>query len=158
MNADMLHDAISLLPEELLVPVDALRQKKQFPWRPVAALAACACLVVGLWMFSPAVSKDSTNGSAMAPEEGIGDGALGSIADQITLESGTTCSLRATVVEVAEDSLIVQLGNAETVTVQLNALEQPITVSPGQMIKLYCKEIPCDTAPLVPYRIEIIQE
>lgn len=158
MNADMLHDAISMLPEDLLAPVDALRCKKRFRWQPVAALAACLCLVMGLWLFPPAFSKNSSNGSVIGPEEGLGDGFCGSITDQITQESATTCSLRATVVEVAEDYLIVQLSNAEAVTVQLDALEQPVTLSPGQIIKLYCNEIPYDTTPLVPYRIEIIEE
>ena len=53
MNPEQLHDAISLLSDDLLVPVDKLRQKKRIPWKSVAALAACACLVVGLWTLFP---------------------------------------------------------------------------------------------------------
>ncbi|MBQ8358546.1 MAG: hypothetical protein IJX37_01340 [Oscillospiraceae bacterium] len=155
MNADMLHDAISLLPEELLAPVDALRQKKRAFWQPVAALAACVCLVAGLWLFLPGVSMDSSNGSAM---EGFGDGSMGSIADQITQESGSTYSLSGTIIEVAEDYLIVQLNNTEPVTVLLDELEQIPVLSPGQKIRIYCEEIPDDTMPLVPYRIAIIEE
>ena len=158
MNPDILQDAISLLPEELLAPVDALRRKKRFRWKPVAALAACLCLVTGLWLFSPASSKESSNGSAMIPEEGSGDGVIGSITDQITEESTYVYSLTATVVEVAAEYWIVQPDGTEPVTVQLDRLEQPPTLSPGQKVKLYCSEIPDGAVPLVPYRIEVIEE
>lgn len=158
MNPDMLHDAISSLPEDLLAPVDALRQKKRASWQPVAGLAACVCLLAGLCLLPPTVAKNSSNGSAIVPEEGRGDGITGSIADQVTQESSGVYSLIATVVEVTAESLIVQPDNTEPVMVQLDALEQVPTLSAGQKIRIFCKEIPKDTTPIVPYRIVIIEE
>lgn len=158
MNADMLHDAISQLPEELLAPVDSLRQKKLFHWQPAAAFAACVCLAAGLWLIAPAFSAKNSSGSAIGPEVGFGNSMLGSVADQITQESTSEYSLTVTVVEVSEDAFIAQPYGTEPVTVKLDELEQLPTLSPGQTVKLYCREIPDGTAPLVPYRIEIIEE
>ena len=53
MKTENLVDALGLLPEELLEEADLLRQKKRFPWKPVTALAACLCLVAGLWFMNP---------------------------------------------------------------------------------------------------------
>lgn len=86
-NAEHIHDALSLLPDELLAPVDALRQKKRFPWKSLTALAACLCLIAGLWLFFPgAVSMDSANGSAEnLPQDGS------SLSDSVSQESGQLC-------------------------------------------------------------------
>lgn len=157
MNPEILHDAVSLLPEDLLAPVDALRQKKCFRWQPVAGLAACVCVVVGLCLFPPAAKNSSGNG-AIVPEDGRGDGITGSIADQVIQESIGGYSLTATVVEVTAKSLIVQPDNTEPITVQLDALEQVPALSAGHKVQIFCKEIPESTAPLVPYRIIVIEE
>ena len=158
MTPDRLHDAISLLPEDLLAPVDALRQKKRFRWQPVAALAACTCLVAGLWLFAPAAEKNSSSGSAIAPEEGHGNGITGSVMDKTEQESSGVYSLTATVVEVTAAYWIVQPDKAEPVTVSLAALEEVPPLSTGQKIKIFCKDIPDGTTPLVPYRITILEE
>ena len=50
MNAEMLHDAIGLLPADLLAPVDTLRcapRKRRVPWLRYGSIAACLALV--LW-------------------------------------------------------------------------------------------------------------
>lgn len=88
INTEQLHDALTLLPDDLLEPVDALRQKKRFPWKSLAALAACLCLVVGLWFFFPgAVSMDSANGSA----ENLPAEEFDGISDSISQGSGQLC-------------------------------------------------------------------
>ena len=158
MRADLLHDAISALPEDLIEPVDKLRQrKKQFPWKSLGALAACACLVVGLWSLFPSGAKSQDN-AGMAPEDGRGD-----ITGNITEESGTSAYLTATVIEVTENHLTVLTGKyltdiATPVTVLLYELDTVPLLKEGQRIKLYCEVFPEDNQPLVPYRIEIIEE
>lgn len=53
MKTENLVDALELLPEELLEEADRLRRKKPFPWKGITALAACLCLVAGLWFMIP---------------------------------------------------------------------------------------------------------
>lgn len=49
MNASFLHDALTLLPEDLIAETDALRQAKKpriIPWKKVLPMAACLCLIL----------------------------------------------------------------------------------------------------------------
>ena len=154
MTPDRLHDAITLLPEELLTPVDALRQKKRFHWQPLAALAACLCLAVGLWLLPISAANEKSNGSILDPEEGRGDGYAGSITDQVVEESTSGTFLIATVTEVTEDYLIVQGKDAEPMQIQRDAIEECPAISPGQTIRIFYR----DATPPVPYRIEIVNE
>lgn len=158
MNPDRLHDAISLLPEDLLTPVDALRQKKRFHWQSIAALAACMCLAAGLWLLPISAANEKGNGGIMEPAGGRGDGFMESVTDQIIEESTSTYALTATVTEVSEEYFIAQPEDAEPVTVQLDTLEQVPALSPGQTVRIFCKEFPDGTAPLTPYHIEIIEK
>lgn len=159
MNAEHLHDALSLLPDDLLEPVDQLRQKKKrIPWKPIAALAACACLVVGLWTLFPGGAKSADNAAGMAPEDGFSG-----LLDNITQESETCTFLPVTVLEVAEDRLTVLPGEyltdvAQPITVLFDELETVPQLKKGQRIKLYCEEYPDNGKPLVPYRIEVIED
>ncbi len=161
MNAEHLHDAISLLPEDLLEPVDKLRQRKPIPWKSVAALAACACLIVGLWSLLPSAggTKGTDNGAIIEPGDGFG-----SIFDGAVQEESTTCAyLTATVLEVTKSHITVQpdgelTDTAKPVTVKLDKLETIPTLEKGQKIKLYCIEFPDNGQPLTPYRIEITQD
>lgn len=67
MTVEQLHDAIGLLPGDLLAETDRLRQaprpKKTVLWKPVLAMAACLALVLTgwFWWFQP---KGSTGGTA----------------------------------------------------------------------------------------------
>lgn len=69
MTVEQLHDAIGLLPGDLLAETDRLRQaprpKKTVLWKPVLAMAACLALVLTgwFWWFQP---KGSTGGTADA--------------------------------------------------------------------------------------------
>lgn len=158
MTPERLHDAISLLPEDLLTPVDALRQKKRLRWQPIAALAACMCLAAGLWLLPIGAANEKGNGGITGSAGGRGDGFMESVTDQIIEESTSTYTITATVTEVAEEYLIAQPEGAEPITVQLNTLEQCPTLSPGQRIRIFCKDVPDMTDPLTPYQIEIIEE
>jgi len=170
MNVDSLHDAISLLPEELLIPVDRLRQKKRLPWRSVAALAACLCLVVGLWLFFPGdmVAMDSANGGIE----------LGVPAEENQYSASTSESLSragsitVTVVSITEEEnqLICTLSGAfedaglsaaqAQITVSFENLEQIPTLKPEDTIRIYYEPEQFDTSDLIvkPYHIEIIKE
>ena len=159
IKAEHIHDALSLLPEELLTPVDALRRKKRFSWKPVAALAACFALVVGLWSLFPGVANSMDNPGA-APENGSGDGFLGAVTDQNTQHSTGTTPFTATVLEIEEDRMIVLPGEtltdiAQPVTVLLDGLEDIPPLEKGQSVRIYCKDVSDPTVPLIPYRIEI---
>lgn len=161
ITEEHIHDALSLLPEELLTPVDALRRKKRLSWKPVAALAACFALVVGLWFLFPGAANSMDNPGA-APENGSGDGFLGAITDQNTQHSTGSTPLIATVLETKEDRIVVLPGEtltdiAQTVTVLLDGLEEIPPLEKGQSVKLYCKDLSDLTKPLIPYRIEITE-
>lgn len=160
MIPEQIHDALSLLPEELLIPVDALRQKKRTIWKPVAALAACAALAVGLWFLFPGAAK-SMNSAGAAPEEGLGN-MSGEMMDQNTQQSTSSTYLSATVLEVASHQLTVLPGSSLTdiaspVTVDLSRLETVPALVPGQSVKLYCDDLSDLTKPIIPYRIEITE-
>ena len=148
MNPELLHDAISLLPTDLLADVDHLRQKKAKPWKGLLAAAACLCLVVGLWHILPDDMK------AMDAENGNGMGM-----DYQSAESATAAPMTATVIEVQEDQIIVLPGEVFTdtqpVTVLLTELEDIPVLEANQNIRIYYSET---TDPLIPYRIEVIDE
>lgn len=67
MTVEQLHDAIGLLPGDLLAETDRLRQaprpKKTVLWKPVLAMAACLALILTgwFWWFQP---KGSAGGTA----------------------------------------------------------------------------------------------
>lgn len=159
MNAENLHDALSLLPDDLLEPADRLRQKKKhIPWKPIAALAACACLVVGLWILFPGGAKSADNAAGMVPEDGFSG-----LLDNITQESETCTFMLVTVLEVGEDRLTVLPGEymtdvAQPITVFFDELKTVPQLKKGQRIKLYCEEYLDNSKPLVPYRIEVVED
>jgi hypothetical protein len=157
IDAEHIHDALTLLPDDLLEPVDALRQKRRIPWKSITATAACLCLVAGLWLLNPgAASKGSANGSAPGDK-------FSGVCDSVDQESLTQTPLVATVMEVAEDRIIVLPGETHTdiatpVTVLLTDLEEILTLTKGQRINIYCRGTPDLTKPLLPYRIEIKED
>lgn len=151
ISPEMIHDALTLLPEDLIEPVDALRRRKRFYWKPVAAVAACLCLAVGLWLLAPGITADSSNGMAA-------DGAL---SDSITQESGSAIYLTATVQEVDTDCIrVMPEGLSALIAVSLTQLEEIPELSVGQTIRIYCEEEPDESMKaekLTPYRIEIVE-
>ena len=54
MTAETLHDAIGLLPADLVAEADRIRTRKQklIPWKRYAALAACFALVLSCGLFA----------------------------------------------------------------------------------------------------------
>lgn len=73
MNAEKMMDAMNLLPDDLLEATNALRTRKRTYWKPILALAACLCLVVGLWFINPgAKAEDSASGRGEESGEPFG--------------------------------------------------------------------------------------
>lgn len=73
MNGEKLMDAMNLLPDDLLEATNALRTRKRTHWKPIVALAACLCLVVGMWLINPgAKAEDSASGTNQERGEPIG--------------------------------------------------------------------------------------
>lgn len=155
MNAENLQDAISLLPEEMVADVDRLRRKKPNPWKGVIAAAACICLLTSLWVLQNGGIK-AESGSA-APDTYYSDGAGMESAES---NSQIAPMMVATVVEVQEDRIIVLPGEtltsiAQPMTVMLTELEEIPRLTKNQRIRIYYKE---STNPLIPYKIEVIDE
>ena len=71
MNAETLHDAIGLLPADLVSEADTLRTRKPriIPWKRYAALAACFALTVscGLFAMKFLSPKGATEAALQAP-------------------------------------------------------------------------------------------
>ena len=161
IDAERLQDAISLLPEELLSPVDALRQRKRVFWKPVAAVAASLLLVVGLYQLQPA-QNTSDKGSFLedaaehAPAD-RGDGYVEEYAGN-SIEHSTNLSayfLPAKITEIAEDHLVVTLPAGESAKVFFDNLEEPSSFSVGDDITLYFPETPKNPRELYPNEILI---
>lgn len=165
MIPDTLHDAISLLPQDLLIPVDRLRQKKRVPWKSAAALAACLCLVVGLWFSNPPVkvATDSANGKGEEAE----------YEPMATHQFSTTASgIAVKVLRVEEKHLVVaqeepEKLSDENISLQLPSLqltfenlEQMPQVQAGQTIRIYFEPEQFDENSMTvrPYKIEIVKE
>ena len=164
MKPDVFHDAITLLPEDLLEPVDALRQRKRFPWKSMLATAACLCLVTGLALgyakvIAPASAEDADyiNKSEMPMEENA--------VNQSQAEAPSLVE----VVEVAEDYVMVV--TARKVTSDSCALRAPIklsfeklseapTLQVGQIIEIYWHTEDYDSIEhaITPYKIVISEE
>lgn len=73
MNPEMIHDALTLLPNDLLLNVEKLRsapRKARMAWRRMAALAACFALLIygGFLLRSGFLSRNTAKSTAAAPQ------------------------------------------------------------------------------------------
>ena len=161
MKPEVFQDAMTLLPEELLEPVDALRQKKRFPWRSVLATAACLCLVVGLALgyariIAPA--SDSDEAGNMAPPQ----------QENVSQSQAETPSL-VEVVQVEADHIFVVTTTCESpedcmqwapVRITFEKLSRTPAFEVGQKLLIYWTDEDYDSGnrSISPYRIEIAEE
>lgn len=159
MKPEQLQDAITLLPEELLQPVDALRQKKRFPWKSVLATAACLCLVVGLALGYAGILAPATaeNGAAEAPMQ------------EVISDSTSEAPSLVEVVKVEADHILVvnaNSGNSDScalrapIKIFFAKLPQAPVVEVGQLLELYWDTEDYDPVEhaITPYRIEIVEQ
>ncbi len=106
MNAELLHDALNYLPNDLITAADQVRsqpRRRVVPWRRYASLAACLILVLcGTLLFrDTTLLKDTvtTESAAMNQYAGIGQ-ASGAPQAESPAESGADGAI-----EEAEDTL-----------------------------------------------------
>lgn len=155
MKAEKIMDAMNYLPDELLLQTDALRQKKTYHWKRWAALAACLCLAVGIWLINPG-AKSADNGAAPESNYFADDAGMGSISQ----ESGSTGGFVAYVNEVHEDYITVkrhQMDDRPDIVVKLDELEEIPKLSKGQKIRIYTNQEVVATV-ITPYKIVVMQE
>lgn len=184
MNAEMLMDAINLLPDDILEQVDALRQRRHIPWKSLTALAACLCLVAGLWLFPP-VGKSAQNMES-AGASCIEDGSMHTLteaedplfpADAPDLQTVTDhpfCQAEyvdVTVVGIYDGMIGVVKGWQTDHTIDglgelisLAYMQQPLTLSPGDHLRIWFGDplqgyrdttVSLGEMVLIPERIEI---
>lgn len=153
MNEEKLLDAMQYLPDGMLEQTDRLRRKRPAHWKPLVAMAACLCLLMGIgwgWLFSGAKSVDDA-----APECGMEEDVL-SDSIGITNQSTVMSDLLAQVITVTEDTLTVSAEDV-TYTVSLGALKDKPALAPGQWVRIFAKRIR-PNMPIEPYRIMIEED
>ena len=117
IDAERLQDAITLLPEELLASVDALRKRKRTFWKPVAAVAASLLLVVGLYQLQPMEKTTDAEFSVEDAGQGIDRGENDYKGNFLTINGYI---LTGKIIEVAEEHLVVTLADGQTAKVFLD--------------------------------------
>lgn len=156
-----IHEALNLLPDDLIAPVEVLRQKKPIPWKMLTALAASLCLCVGLWYFFPGAATENAAGGT--PENGSG------LTGQVEYSFSLSLTGDLLVCEVGKDYItVVPLmdsavadGNTAqdtAITVTLENLESVPELKPGQHIRIYFDRANDNSVSVSPNRIEIIKE
>ena len=157
IHAEQLHDALTLLPDDLLIPVDLLRRRKRIRWKPVAALVACMALVIGLWFLYPG-GISSENNTSVDRGDGMTGNSLSGIKDQAGPESETSYEfITATVTKIEASYLEVSTDTFSTITIKLEQLKTYPKLAVGQRIQIYCEDLSDLSEPLTPYKISIAE-
>lgn len=131
MKPEHLLDALEHLPETYLAEAELLQKPKKRIWPTVAALAACLCLVIGLWHL-PGGQKSSDNASSMKAESFIEDSLTG------TTDRGTA-QLTCRVIKVTKEEIILEPVHSDLLNLLSVSPKDPaFTFSPevGQQITL----------------------
>ena len=165
IDSQNIHDALCLLPDDLIAPVDALRRKPRIPWMQTVSIAACLALCVGLWCFFPGLTRKNGAGEA-APENGSGLAGESSHSYTSTLadlyQIYEICEVRndsVTVVPVSISELSDNINvQAAVITVTFEKLETVPDLKSGQHIRIYFDEPGSTGTTVHPNRIEIIKE
>ena len=165
MKPETFQDALTLLPEELLTPVDTIRRRKSITWQGILATAACLILVIGLALgYSMIIAPASAEDNAMPDEAGEPkQEAMGQSQSQSDIPS------LVEVVQVEEDhAYIVTAVNNTSDSCALRApikityekLTQIPTLEVGQILNIYWYTEDYDAIQhaISPYRIEIFEE
>lgn len=158
MKPETFHDAVTLLPEELLQPVDALRRKKRFSWKSVLATAACLLVVTGLAIgyariIAPASAENEAGDMAPPQQENV---------SQSKAESPSLVE----VVQVEADYVMVVNASATSgdscalrapIKLYFEKLTQVPALQVGQILEIYWNTEDYDPVEhaITPYRIVI---
>ena len=162
LDSHMLHDALTLLPEELLIPVDAQRRKKLPLWKPLSAVAACLCLVFSFWLWQPTDKATGNTAIRDGYTEYSANNSGGGLMDKAEeYHSETTIGfslMNAKVIAVEDTYLLVTLfSSGESATVYTEKLQELPSVSIGDTVSLTFPEAPKDLKNLYPTQINISQ-
>lgn len=134
MTPQLLLDALEHLPESYLAEAEALQKKKKRIWPTVAALAACLCLVLGLWQL-PNGRKASDNAASMEAESFLEDG----LTSNSSNSGRGTVSLSCRIVQVTEEAITleaVEPGIITTLTLPPKHPAFTFSPEPGQLVTL----------------------
>lgn len=132
MTPQLLLDALEYLPESYLAEAEALQKKKKRIWPTVAALAACLCLVFGLWQL-PGGRKASDNAASMEAESFLEDGLTGNS----STSSRGTVYLSCRIVQVTDEAITleaVEPGIITTLTLPPKHPALTFSPEPGQQV------------------------
>lgn len=165
MKPETFQDAMTLLPEELLTPVDALRRRKPFSWLSLLATAACLFLVIGLAIgYSMIIAPASAeNGAAPDVEDEPKQEAVNQSQSQADAPS------LVEVVQVEEDHIYVVTAVSNSsdscalrapIKITYEKLTQIPMLEVGQILKIYWETEDYDATQhaISPYRMEISEE
>lgn len=131
MTPEYLLDALEYLPESYLAEAEKLQKQKKRIWPTVAALAACLCLVLGLWQL-PNGRKASDNATSMEAESFLEDGLIGS-----STSGRGTVYLSCRIVQVTEEAITleaVEPGIITTLTLPVKHPALTFSPEPGQLV------------------------
>ena len=169
MRPEQFQDAMTLLPEDLLEPVDALRRKKRFPWKSVLATAACFCLVLGLALGYAKLVGPASMENGAAPNRAEDAEEAPEMLNGTVSHSTSELPSLVEVVQVEADHVFV-VSNASSnsdscalrapIRLTFEKLEEVPTLEVGQTILIYWHTEDYDAAAhsIAPYQIEIQEE
>ncbi len=127
MNAEQFHDALTLLPPDLVAEADESRRRSKAPvrWKPLAAMAACFLLVLSMGAFRlfvpgyrSAAPETAMSMADAAPEEAIAEEAA-------PVENATGGSLDTVMDAAAPFWEAVTVSTPESATSSVNRSTQP---------------------------------
>lgn len=104
MKEQRIHDAIGELPEDLLIPVEKLRQKKQYPVMKWAVIAACFCLLLILPLSAGMQNAEKAENLQEEPkEEALQQNVYAGLTDDAGISA-----FRGKVLEKYENSVLIE--------------------------------------------------
>lgn len=127
MNAEQFHDALTLLSPDLVAEADESRRRSNAPvrWKPLAAMAACFLLVLGMGAFRlfvpgyrSAAPETAMNMAEAAPEEAAQ-------VEAAPVENAASSSLDTAMDAAAPFWEAVTVSTPESATSSVNRSTQP---------------------------------
>ena len=142
MKREELMDAIGQLPEDMIEATARKRERKSVYWAPLAAVAACLCVMLTIPMLPAAAEKNAMAESPMemAPGSVLMDSM---VSDKDNAYGAAQAEFRATVVEVHDDYLLVEPAedtwertSADRIEVRIPADADSQTFQKGDQVRI----------------------